>query len=249
VNGQLVVYKIATAIYSVMKRAKLVPTDTADISDNYIRWLCYANAGMLYRGNLYCFDYATKNLVSVNPILEIGSFLGLSTNAIAYYLRKNGKSSKVITCDRWVFKGTEIGDYLDNYNISHETYREFIRDTFIRNVKMFSSFNLPYTIEEFSDDFFRMWAEKVEVKDVLGRSIKLGGSISFCYIDGNHQYEYVKRDFENVHKYLEPGGFLLFDDSADGVQVGSAKLMNEVIKHSDYELVVKNPNYLFRRIR
>jgi hypothetical protein len=113
---------------------------------------------------------------------------------------------------------------------------------------MFSGFNPPYTIEELSDVFFELWAENAEVNDVLGRSIRLGGSISFCYIDGNHQYENVKRDFENVHKYLELDGFILFDDSADGVPAGSATLMKQIVKHQSYELVIKNPNYLFRRI-
>jgi len=250
VDARVVIYKILTTGYSIMKRARLVPSmpTTKDISDNYINWLCFANAGILHRGNLYCFDYAIKNLVSNNPIVEIGSFCGLSTNSITYYLEKNLRSNRVITCDKWIFEGAEKGGYLDNSNISHEEYRGFVRDTFIRNIRMFGRFNLPYTIEEFSDDFFRMWGGNKEVTDILGRSIKLGGRMSFCYIDGNHQYEYVKRDFENVHKYLEPGGFLLFDDSADGAPFGSATLMKEVMKHQSYELIIKNPNYLFKRI-
>jgi hypothetical protein len=44
-----------------MKRAKLLPS-MIDISDDYINWLFSTNAGMLYRGNLYCLDYPTKNV-------------------------------------------------------------------------------------------------------------------------------------------------------------------------------------------
>lgn len=53
-----------------------------DISDDYVNWLCYANAGMLHRGNLYCFDYAIRNLPSEAPIVEVGSFCGLSANLL-----------------------------------------------------------------------------------------------------------------------------------------------------------------------
>ncbi len=41
------------------------PQGGNDISNDYVNWLCYANAGMLQRGNLFCFDYAIKNLRDV----------------------------------------------------------------------------------------------------------------------------------------------------------------------------------------
>jgi hypothetical protein len=52
--------------------------------------------------------------------------------------------------------------------------------------------------------------------DVFGRNVVLGGSLSFCYIDGNHTYGFAKRDFENKDRFLAPGGFIFFDDSGDG---------------------------------
>jgi hypothetical protein len=82
---------------------------------------------------------------------------------------------------------------------------------------------------------------------VLGRNVQLGGAISFCYIDGNHAYEYAKRDFENCHNFLEPGGFILFDDSADGSGWDVCNVVSEVQRSGRYELVIKNPNYLFRK--
>src|SRR5262245_28880189 len=54
--------------------------------DEYVRWLCFANAGMLDPGNLYCIEHAIKNLPSGAPVVEIGSFCGLSTNLIAHLL-------------------------------------------------------------------------------------------------------------------------------------------------------------------
>ena len=68
-----------------------------EITDEYVKWLCFANAGMLDRGNLYCFDLAIRNLPSDAPMVEIGSFCGLSTNLIAHYKYKHGKTNTLIT--------------------------------------------------------------------------------------------------------------------------------------------------------
>jgi len=218
-----------------------------DISNEYINWLCFANAGILERGNLYCFDHAIKNLPSDNPVVEIGSFCGLSTNIITYYLMKYHKGNKVITSDKWAFEGAERGGTLGDSTVLHSDYRRYVKESFIRNIKMFSSHNLPYAVEEVSDEFFKLWDSKSTYVDVLGREIKLGGEISFCYIDGNHTYEFARRDFLNTDQYLEKGGFILFDDSSDHSPFGCKDLMKEITKDDHYELVIKNPNYLFRK--
>ena len=218
-----------------------------DISNEYINWLCFANAGILDRGNLYCFDDAIKNLSSDHPVVEIGSFCGLSTNIIAYYLMKHHKDNKVITSDKWIFEGAEKGGTLGDSTILHSDYRSYVKESFIRNIRMFSPHNLPFAIEATSDEFFKLWEANSTYSDVLGREIELGGEISFCYIDGNHTYEFAKRDYVNTDKYLEKGGFVLFDDSSDDSPYGCKHLMGEIINSGHYELVIKNPNYLFRK--
>lgn len=49
-----------------------------------------------------------------------------------------------------------------------------------------------------SDDFFE--------------NIKLP-QIGLAFIDGEHHYEYVKRDFENIFKYLVPDGYIFLHDT------------------------------------
>jgi hypothetical protein len=44
------------------------------------------------------------------------------------------------------------------------------------------------------------------------------------------------------------GGFILFDDSSDKNPFGLTKLMKEIKAQKNYELVIKNPNYLFKKI-
>lgn len=225
-----------------------VPGSVAEGWTDYLNWLSYANAGMMVRGNVYCFDYAIKNLPSSAPILEIGSFCGLSTNVITHMKEKYAVKNPLVTCDKWVFEGAEHGGMLgDSSSLSHADYRQFVRETYIRNVKMFSRYDLPYTIEAFSDEFFELWASGKRQQDILGRDVSLGGPVSFCFIDGNHSYDYAKRDYINADMYLERGGFLLFDDSGDGSGWDVSRVAQEVLKTNRYELVAKNPNYFLQK--
>ena len=141
-----------------------------------------------------------------------------------------------------------MGGNIGKCEISHEQYREFVKLNFIRNVDFFSPYNKPYTVETFSDEFFELWKKNETVNDVFGRNINLGGAISFCYVDGNHTYIFAKRDFENVDRYLETGGHVLFDDSSDSSPFGLKQLMKEIKSNQRYKLVMKNPNYLFKKI-
>lgn len=221
---------------------------TKTISDSYIKWLTLANAGMLNKGNIYAINFAFENLPSTNPVLEIGSFCGLSTNVISYLLLAHEKKNRIFSCDKWLFEGAEGGENVGKSEISHQNYREYVKSSFIKNVEFFSSQNKPYTIESISDEFFELWEQEETVNDVFGRKIQLGGKISFCYVDGNHTYEFAKRDFDNLDRYLESGGYVLFDDSSDADYFGLTKLMKEIMNKTNYELVMKNPNYLFKKL-
>lgn len=192
--------------------------------------------------------YAIANLPSNSPIVEIGSFCGLSTIIISHLKHQLKKTNTLFTCDKWEFEGQILGAALgDSESITHDEYKKFVKDTYIRNIKAFSGKDLPITLEKFSDEFFDMWANTESVVDVLGRKVKLGGPISFAFIDGNHTYSFAKRDFENVDKFLEKGGFILFDDSADYSHWEVNRVAKEVLKSGRYELVARNPNYLFRK--
>ncbi|MGB9181383.1 MAG: class I SAM-dependent methyltransferase [Pyrinomonadaceae bacterium] len=231
----------------VLRKVKTHLHPPIDITDDYIQWVSYSNAGMLERGNLYCFDYAIRHLPSVAPIIEIGSNCGLSTNVLTYYKEKHGVRNPLINCDKWEFEGAHSGTLIEGSPITHAEYREFVRETYMRNVRMYSRNDLPHTVEMLSDDFFAAWKRGDETQDVFGRPIKLGGPISFCYIDGNHTYDFARRDFEHTDEFLERGGFILFDDSADGSAWEVCRVVEEVKAGGKYEVVAKNPNYLFKK--
>jgi hypothetical protein len=240
--------KLATRV--LFKAAMIINPQkkTQLIQDEYLAWLSYANSGMLEAGNQYLIDYAIRRLPSAVPILEIGSCCGLSTNVITHFKRIHGKRNALITSDKWQFENVNNRSEIPNSPVLFSDYRTFMRDSYIRNIKMFSPDDLPFTLEMISDEFFDAWKNRKACTDVLGRPLNLGGPLSFCYIDGNHTYEYVKRDFLNCDTYLEIGGFILFDDSIN-TQFGVYRLIPEIVSEGRYKLIATNPNHLFQKTK
>ena len=129
------------------------------VEDEYLTWLQFANSGMLNPGNVYAMKYAIENLPTSDPIIEIGSFCGLSTNVLSYFLRKNQRKNIIFCSDKWIFEGSEESVNLGLSDISHADYRSYVKETFMRNINFFSP-NRPPPIELFSDEFFEKWKTK-----------------------------------------------------------------------------------------
>lgn len=224
------------------------PPPQVDFSDDFLKWLSFANAGMLDKGNLYLIDTAIRLLPSAAPILEIGSFCGLSANVLTHFKRKYGMKNRLVTCDKWQFENAgKDDDHIGKSPVLFSGYASFVRESYLRNTRTFSADDLPFTIEATSDEFFAAWKEKKSVQDVHGRPLTLGGPLSFCYVDGDHTHEGAKKDFLNCDAFLEKGGFLLFDDSTVEI-FGVRHLMPEVLATGRYKLVATNPNHLFQKL-
>ncbi len=241
--------KIARPVKNWLTFQTFSDSDRNVRSDEYIQWLCGAVGGWLTpdNGNLRAFDYAVQRMPEKGAVVEVGSFLGLSTNIIAYLTIKYKRTNPFFACDPWRFEQTErpVGGYFDG---STEVYRQYAKEVFKMNTSLFSATRKPYTIEAYSERFFELWHLKSTVEDVFGRSITLGGSISFAYIDGAHTYDAVKNDFAGVDQHLLPGGFILFDDSADGLGFeGVTKAVKKIRNNPCYELVFKTPHDFFRK--
>lgn len=212
--------------------------------------MSYVTGGMLTVGNIDAIAYAIANIDSEAPFLEIGSFCGLSSNLITFLKQDAGKRNKLIAFDPWDYASWhEEGETFANFNqITWAEYTEFVKNAYRTRVGFFSSADLPFAIQGYSGQIFEKWAAEESVIDVFQRPVALGGSISFAFIDGDHTYEGALSDFKNVDRYLEIGGFILFDDSADGSNWGCARVAREVSQRSAYELISKNPNYLIKKV-
>ena len=219
-----------------------------DNYNEYLHWVLFAVPGMLTPTNIAAMSIAINNMPADKPVVEIGSFCGLSTIVLSHILDRVGGNSLLFSCDKWEFEGQDLGKLVaDSPSLTHDAYQEYVKETFKRSLMTFSSHRLPHTIEAVSDDFFRQWFTNESVIDVFGRKTDLGGEIGFCYIDGNHTYEFARRDFENTDRALVSGGYVLFDDSGDGTIWGVNQLVREIADDARYQLVSKNPNYLFRK--
>jgi len=210
--------------------------------------------GMLHDGNIYLMNYALKNMPTNGVVIEIGSYGGLSTNLMLHLLKKNGRVEKLINCDPWMYEGSTdrfgtTSNTIDGReDISRNDYSAYMKSNFINSIQFLHKDNLPHSFQLTSDAFFAEYDKKTTVKDIFNQTVQLGTQISFAYIDGNHDYKYAKRDFENVDKYLLNSGFILFDDSMDDSPFGSTLFMKEMKAHKNYQFIDKNPNYLFQKI-
>jgi hypothetical protein len=226
----------------------LPPGDFSILRDDFLGWLRFVNAGMLDNGNIVAMDHAIANMPA-GAVIEIGSFCGLSANVITHLLRRHQRTAPFFSCDPWLFEGADTSHTpMGDGGITFGEYRELVRTSFIRNVQAFSRHQMPHALEMISDTFFEYWENDATVKDVFGRTTTAGGPIAFAYIDGDHRYDQARRDFENVDRHLAPGGFILFDDSADFSGWEVCRLVQELNESSpSYTLTGKYPNYLFQK--
>jgi len=223
--------------------------------DEYQMWLSFAIPGMLDWRNLRLFDHCIRNLPSKAPIVEIGSFAGLSLNNLTYLLRKQALRNPVFSVDEWILHegGADPGKRISKSRVTNAEFREHIKETFRRNVMLFSGDPMPHHIPLSSDAFFAQWAAGATAIDFFGQSVNLGGPISFAYIDGDHRYEQSFRDFINVDRWLEPGGFIVFDDSADSARSptgqvwGCNRTAREASALPRYRVVDKSYHYCIQK--
>jgi hypothetical protein len=217
-------------------------------ADEYINWLCSMIGGWLEprSGNLAAFVYALKHLPATGAVVEIGSFLGASTNVLTYLSQKHADGRPVFNCDPWIFEHTEkpIGGY---FNAGTPEFRDYAVRTFIQNARTFSGRNLPHSFEMASGEFLKRWAGNEECADLFGRRVKLGGPIAFAYVDGDHTYEGADADMRGIVPHLVPGGLIFMDDSADGCPFGSGRVAQEFQSNPNFSVVFKTGHYLFRR--
>jgi hypothetical protein len=214
--------------------------------DELMKWMSFINPGMLNAGNLELFAHCIEHLPSDAPLIEIGSFAGKSLNCIIHLLRKARRTNPVFSVDEWNFEGSRLGGMISD-EVSFEAYRAHVINTFHANVSLFSGGRLPHHIELTSDAFFAAWDTSDKRTDYFGKQVQLGGPIALAYVDGDHTYSQSKKDFENIDRSLQAGGFIIFDDSGDGSHWGSNQTAREAAVLPSYELIAKNPNYCIRK--
>jgi hypothetical protein len=101
--------------------------------------------GWLHQGNVELFDYCFANLPSGAPVVEIGSFAGLSLITIIHLLERHGRSNPVFSVDEWTWPNPNRADVFRADTVSLEEPRHLVIETFRRNVSYIAEANCLIT--------------------------------------------------------------------------------------------------------
>lgn len=134
-----------------------------------------------------------KNCLGKGVIVEIGSWKGRSTIWL-------GKGSKA---------GSGVTVYAIDPHVGSPVHRQMygkVRtfEEFKKNVKMANVDDVVVSIVKTSEEAEKDWNNQ---------------PIEFLWIDGNHEYEFVKLDFDKWSPYLTDGGIIAFHDTVHSPEV------------------------------
>lgn len=193
---------------------------------------------------LFNIAYLTSDLEG--DIVEIGSWCGRSAFALGMAARMIG-NTKVYCIDLFPEKDdwrqNNDGSYSFKVTIDGITYGGYQDQTvwqepFEKNIApLYEKFNSIY-------DIFAETISKNHLQDMVipyrgnstmfVRSVTKSFKCKLVFLDGDHSYEVVCRDIQNMEDFLIEGGWICFDDAFshyDGV--------NQAIE----DLIINNPAY------
>lgn len=115
-------------------------------------------------------------------------------------------------------RSTKEHQKFDSVHVGQKAYEDEAYDVFGQ-----ARIDAEFRMQEFSGRC--IWI--IETSDDAVKEIP---ELDFIYIDGNHEYEYIKRDIENYFKKIKSGGILAGHDVTSQVFRGVIKAFVEFIK-------------------
>jgi hypothetical protein len=127
-----------------------------------------------------------------STFVEVGTWLGKSTNYLASKIKESKKNINFITID--TFKGTDDEELHQNIvgSFNGDVFYEFIDNTVLSN--NYGSFNI---IKDTSHNAANQFSN---------------GSIDYIMLDAGHSYEDVTNDIKIWYNKVRPGGIISGDD-------------------------------------
>jgi len=173
-------------------------------------------------------------------VIEVGSFKGRSTIAMAQECRKlelaNNRSCSILAIDTWTGSGDMffiVPGFRDelkrNGGILH------LYETFIKNVKKAEV-----------DDIITPLRVPSSSAGLLLRCFELKADLIF--VDGDHHYMAVRSDMDMLYEFLNPGGFMFGDDYSPS-WVGVVKAVDEFVAHHGLTLHRSAPTWIVQKPR
>lgn len=114
---------------------------------------------------------------------------------------------------------------------------------YFKTCRQIISINLPLRYSELKDKFFRLYDETKVFHFLRGPSYSFeiingvsnilnGSKVDFLFIDGDHSYDGVKKDFYEYKNFVSNNGIIAFHDISNRhPSIGVGKFWNE-IKHT-----------------
>ncbi|MCP1468913.1 glycosyltransferase involved in cell wall biosynthesis [Sphingobium sp. OAS761] len=147
-------------------------------------------------------------------IVEVGSFRGKSAVAMALGAQASAQAGEPAThlyC---------IEPHMPFTGIYAGTFGPEDRKEFYRAMLATGAYRTTSLVNLSSEDVADRWQRPV----------------GMAFIDGDHSYEGVKRDFDCWHRHILPGGLLIFDDARDP-EGGPARLIAELLPSDQWRKV------------
>lgn len=160
---------------------------------------------MKYEEKIKIFDFINKK--------GIGAEVGVHEGDFSSYIIDYVQPKKLFLIDPWITQN-KPGSWYDKKVISESEMDQ----RYERVVKKFSNNNDVVILRKKSEN--------------IGNLID-ANSLDFAYIDGDHSYESVCKDFDIFYEKLRPGGYLLGDDYFVGKWWGDS-----IIRAVDYNLEI-----------
>lgn len=142
-----------------------------------------------YKHDYHSFLGAYAKFTNAKTIVEIGVQNGDATTFLVDAVSVNG--GKYYGYDIWESIGVYSSDGININDVIHRLIKDGYSSNFYKLTK----------INTHSDEF----------KDVLYKDTS--GIIDFAFIDGDHSYEGVKKDFETIYPMLSEEGSIAFHDT------------------------------------
>jgi len=154
----------------------------------------------------HLYDEMVNRFDSNSVFVEVGAWLGKSTNHMAKKIRELKKKIDFYVVDTWSGSDEIIHNQIVD-DFGGDVFTEFIDNTLISNNK--NQFKL--------------------IKDTSENASKqfLNNSIDYIMIDAGHDYDSVKDDINHWYHKVKPGGIISGDDYGGSYFPGVTKAVDE----------------------
>jgi hypothetical protein len=155
------------------------------------------------------YDEVVDKLPENSDVIEVGSWMGKSTNYFVNKVKEKNKKVRFTAID--TFKGSEGYDGLLHRTIL-EPFDGDLYTEFSDNSLMMGNFDSINIIKDTSES---------------SRNLFLNNSQDFIMIDAGHEYEDVKQDIQSWFYKLKPGGIIAGDDYGTNLFGGLTQAVDE----------------------